>query len=104
MHRVTDFLRGFLPAQVSLVPFFRSVSRDGCTRLGSPGIFGLPPCYRPCSPGCLQVAGPCHAGSCRASTRRFSRPNLQQRDNRLVLPKSPRPAVVWQAGPLAERK
>jgi hypothetical protein len=28
--------------QVRLIPLFRSVSRDGCTRLGSPGIFGVP--------------------------------------------------------------
>jgi hypothetical protein len=45
MRRAADFLRGFFPGQVRLIPFFRSVSRLGCTLLGSPGIFGVPPCY-----------------------------------------------------------
>jgi hypothetical protein len=47
----------------------------GCTRGGSPGIFGVPTCSWPCSPAITQVAWVCHAASYRASTRPFFEPD-----------------------------
>jgi hypothetical protein len=53
----------------ALFPLFRSRSRLGRTRLGSPGIFGVPTRSWPCSPAIIQVAQACHARSYRARTR-----------------------------------
>jgi hypothetical protein len=41
----------------------------GCTRGGSPGIFGMRTTPWPCSPATMQVATLCHAQSYRARTR-----------------------------------
>ena len=49
-------------AHIRLFPLFRSVSRDGCTRLGSPGIFWVPPCYSSSSAAYLQLASISRAG------------------------------------------
>jgi hypothetical protein len=41
----------------------------GCTRFGSPGIFGVPPSYRSCLAAYFQLASISHAAGCRASFR-----------------------------------
>ncbi len=56
--------------------FWRSVSRLGCTRFGSPGIFGVPSCCWPCSPALMQLTILCHARSCRAGTRLIAKNSL----------------------------
>src|SRR6516225_4212097 len=59
------------PGYSPLFLLVRSVSRDGCTRFGSPGIFGVPRCYPSCSAASTQETSICHAAGCRANIRPF---------------------------------